>query len=123
MSKQRRPHDKRLSSKSNVIPISAIGLRPTLTPCHPLSKQQREIFQLVASHNEQIRAAHAPLLTAYAIACTRMYAAKNPADFASVIMSLAMKLKITPAQNLRAEVVGRRYQTPDNGERPWNRGA
>jgi hypothetical protein len=114
----------RKSAAGNVVSIAAFGVRPMPTPSHPLRPEEKFIFDLVGKDNQQIRALDAPLLTAYAIACARLYKIKDASTFervASVVLQLATRLRLTPQKGLRAETVGRGYAKHDVGPKPWER--
>jgi hypothetical protein len=115
----------RQSAAANVVPLAATSNRPTLTPSRPLTKQEKQIFDLVVKEHRHLRTFDAPLLTGYAIACAKMIKLKDPTAFekvARVAMSFATKLRLTPQSSTQAVTLGRRYAQQPNGERrPWDR--
>jgi hypothetical protein len=116
----------RKSAASNVVSIAAIGIRPTIIPSRPLTKPERDIFNLVVREHRHLRTFDAPLLTGYAIACVKMLTIKDPTDFekiARVAMSLATKLRLTPQSVMRADALGRRYADAEQSSglrKPWD---
>jgi hypothetical protein len=114
------------AADANVVSIGVTNYRPTLTPSRPLTKQEKQIFDLVVREHRHLRTFDAPLLTGYAIACGKMMKLKDPTAFekvSRVAMALATKLRLTPQSSMQSVQLGRRYaQQLEPGERrPWDR--
>jgi hypothetical protein len=124
---KRREKMPRASAASLAVIASKVGAtnnRPTLTPSRSLSKQEKQIFDLVVREHRHLRAFDAPLLTGYAVACAKMLTLDDPTDFekvARVAMSLATRLRLTPQSGMQPVQLGRRYAKPESGPRPWDR--
>src|SRR4029434_6838228 len=114
----------RQSTAAKVISLPVTNERPTLTPCKPLTKEEKKIFDLIVRDHKHLRTFDAPLLTGYAIACGRMLSAKDADDFdkfGRLAISLATRLRLTPQSGMQSVQLGRRYQDPPNRRNPWDR--
>jgi hypothetical protein len=115
----------RKSAASNVIPLSAIGMRQTINPCRRLNRKEQQLFDMIVRGCHHLQPVHAPLLTAYCFATSRMFESKNKPSFermASTALLIARKLRITPQQMMRAEAVAKRSaHVDDDGPKPWER--
>jgi hypothetical protein len=114
----------RQSTAAKVVSLVATNQRPTLTPCRPLTKPEKQIFDLIVRDHRHLRTFDAPLLTGYAMACAKMLTTKDPTDFdkiARVAMALATKLRLTPQSGMQSVQLGRRYHEPPSRRNPWDR--
>jgi len=115
----------RKSAASNVVSIAAIGIRPTLTPCRPLSRSEKRVFDLVAKEHQHLRAIDAPLLTGFVIACAQMFTTKDASDFekmARVALSFATRLRLSPQSITQPRTLGRHYADAAESSglpKPW----
>jgi hypothetical protein len=112
------------AADANVVPLGVTNKKPTLTPSRPLTKQEKQIFDLVVRDHRHLRTFDAPLLTGYAIACAKMITLKDPVGFekvARVAMSFATRLRLTPQSGMQSVQLGRRYAEPYSGRKPWER--
>jgi hypothetical protein len=104
--------------------VGVTDTRPTLIPSRSLSKQEKQIFDLIVREHRHLRTFDAPLLTGYAVACAKMLTLNDLTDFekiARVAMSLATKLRLTPQSSMQPVQLGRRYAKPESGPKPWDR--
>src|SRR5947209_15388747 len=101
----------RKSIASNIVSIAGIGHRPTITPSRPLSKSEKQIFNVIIAGHQHLRAMDAPLLTTYVAACAKMLMTKDVSDFEKLVrvaLALGTKLRLTPQAVLQARSLGRK---------------
>jgi len=116
----------RRGAADNIVPLMPDDTRLALTPCHPLTKSQQQLFTLVVNENRHLRPLDTPLLTGYVIACAGMFTEKDPATFAklaAVAVSIGTRLRLTPQSRTHPTTLARRYAEPAPSERrrPWDR--
>ena len=119
----------RRGAADNIVPLMPDDTRLALTPCHPLTKSQQQLFTLVVNEKRHLRPLDTPLLTGYVIACAGMFTEKDPATFAklaAVAVSIGTRLRLTPQSRTHPTTLARRINNADMHQglyqrRPWDR--
>jgi hypothetical protein len=100
----------RKSAAANVVSLAVTTPRTVLTPIgHPLSKDERTIFDFIAKSNHHLKPIDTPLLMLYACAIVRSMARGD--DFEKVArtaMVIARSLRLTPQSHTQGMTAARR---------------
>jgi hypothetical protein len=106
----------------SVVPVDANAPRPLLTPCRPLNKSEKHIFNAACVHYPHLGEGDTPLLTVYSIVSARMLTKLSVADLEKLVRTstaVARALRITARSRVDPKTLSRSMARPVNNKYPW----